>query len=264
MRIEYPYIVILALLTAGRIIAQETVSGSVQPVLSVLSESTVQQRDGSSITFRRVLPPVIAPQAQRAAVAPVSALTAAQEAELSQMPVKELKVLSISASVHATGFTVLRWSCGESQRLHSVSNVDFRYLQGIGSWETAQASYMLILSASPDEQSMTAAEAQAAQSLPLNGIAATALVSGSPATGPADESALDAMESLLDFFDSHRQDLIKLHAQRETERAARELTARNAPPPAHRHSIVHFWPLQPAQRAAILENTQSQQGAKQP
>jgi hypothetical protein len=260
MRMKHPQILILALLATGQIAAQEAAPAPVQPVFSVLSESTVRQPDGSSITFRQVVPPLVVPQAQPSPTAPVPVLTPAQEAELSQMPVKELKVLSISASVQANGFTVLRWICGESQRLYAVSNVDFHSLEGLGNWETEQASYMLILSAGPAEQALTAAEAQAARSLPVNGIASVALVSGSAATSPADESALDAMEALLEYFDSHRQDLLRMQA----ERAARELAARNAPPPPPRHSIVHFWPLQPAQRAAILENTQRQQGAKQP
>ncbi len=244
---KYPPILILALLISGKIAAQQ--------VFQILSESTVQQRDGSTITFRQVVPPIIAPQAQAAAVAPVSRLTTAEAAALSQMPVKESKVMGISASVHANGFTVLRWTCGESQRLHAVSNVDFRYLEGVGSWETVVADYMLILSAGPDEQAMTDAEARAAQSLPVNGSASFALANGSGPASPADESALDAMESLLDYFDSHREELIKLQAQREADRAARELAERNAPPPQPRHSFVHFWPLQPAQREAIQAKT---------
>lgn len=257
---KYPPILILALIVSGQLTAQEATAQvaaqPTQPVFQILSESTVQQRDGSSITFRQVVPPVVAPQAQPAAVMAVPALTAADAAALSQMPMKEAKMLSISASVKANGVTVLRWICGESQRLQAVSNVDFRYLAGLGNLETEQASYFLILSAGPDEQAMTNAEALAAQSLPVNGDAAFALFGGSGPASSADESALDAMESLLDYFDSHREELVKLQAQREADRAARELAALNAPPPPPRHSVVHFWPLQPAQRAAIQSQTQ--------
>lgn len=70
------------------------------------------------------------------------------------------------------------------------------------------------------------------------------------------------MEALLDYFASHREELVKQRAQREADRAARELAARNAPPPPPRHSVIHFWPLQPEQRAAILENAQREKGAQ--
>ena len=254
------YIPILLLLMSGRTAAQEaaanaSASEAIPPVFQILSESTVQQRDGSSVTFRKVAPPAVTPQALPAAAV-------AEATAMSQLPMKESKLLSISASVKANGFTVLRWTCGESQRLQAVSNVDFRYLEGLGSWETPQASYVLILSAGPDEQAMTDAEARAAQSLPANGGASFALLSGSTAASPADASALDAIDSLLDYFASHREELIQSKAQRESDRAARELSARNAPPPPPRHSVIHFWPLQPAQRAAILENTRHEKGAQ--
>ena len=167
---------------AGRMSAQDS-NPAVAPIAEqgsqtayqILSESTVQQKDGSSITFRQVVPPVVAPQAQTVA-ATVPPLTAAQEAALSQMPAKETRMLSISASVNAGGFTVLRWTSGSSQRLHAVSNVDFRLLAGLGSLETEQASYFLILSAGLDDQPMTNEEVQAARLLPENGAASFALV----------------------------------------------------------------------------------------
>ena len=199
-------------------------------------------------------------QVQPTAVVPAPTLTAAEAASISEMPVKESKVLSISASAHENGFTVLRWTCGESQRMQAVSNVDFRCLEDIGSLETVQTSYVLILSAGPDEQAMTDGETRAAQSLPVKGNASFALVGGSAAANSADESALDAMNSLLDYYDTHRRELIQLQSQREADRAARELAESNAPPPPPRHSLIHFWPLQPTQRAAI--NAQVQREAE--
>jgi len=59
------------------------------------------------------------------------------------------------------------------------------------------------------------------------------------------------MEALHDYFEANREMLMQQHAQREVERAARELAERNAPPPGPRHAVIHFWPLQPEQRAAI-------------
>ncbi|MBB5032889.1 hypothetical protein [Prosthecobacter vanneervenii] len=252
----------MPLLASGSITAQDAVSAA--PVYQVLSESTVQQKDGSSVTFLQVLPPVVSPQAKPPAAAFAVPLTAAQEAVLSQVPVQETQMLSISASVHADGFTVLHWTCGTSQRLHAVTNVDFRALAGLGQVKTEQTDYVLILSAGPDEQNLTPAEAQAAQLLPADGGTAFALVADTTAIGPADQSALDVMELLLAYYDAHKAELMQQQAQRATDQAARELAARNAPPPPPRHSIIHFWPLQPAQRAAIQENAQRQKGASQP
>ena len=258
-------LLIFSLLTSGQIAAQVAAAPqAIQPALRVLSESTVQQRDGSTITFQQVVPPVVTPQVQPAAAVAAPALTASDAATLSQLPVKDTQMLSISASVKANGFTVLRWTCGTSQRMQAVSNVDFRYLEGVGSLETEQASYFLILSAGPVDQPMTEAEAQAAQSLPVNGSAAFALAGGSTPTGAADAAALDAMEALLGYFNSNKAKLTALKAQRDADRAARELAARTAPPPPPRRSVIQFWPLQPAQRAAILENTQRAKGANQP
>jgi hypothetical protein len=239
-------------------VTSQVAAQAAQPIFQILSESTVQQRDGSTITFRQVVPPVVAPQAQPAAVVAVPALTAADATALSQMPVKETQMLSISASVKANGFTVLRWTCGASQRLQAVSNIDFRYLAGVGSLATEQASYFLILSAGSDDQAMTDAEALAAQSLQASGSAAFALLSGSAAASQADESALDAMEALLDYFESNKAELTALKTQRDADRAARQLAALTAPPPPPRRSVIQFWPLQPAQRAAIQAQVQQE------
>lgn len=114
---------------------------------------------------------------------------------------------------------------------------------------------------------MTDEELQAARLLPLNGAASFALVSSDSAAAtsgsPEDATALNVMESLLSYFDANKAGLIQQQAQREAERAAREAAALNAPPPPPRHSVIHFWPLQPAQRAAILENTQRAKEAQQ-
>ena len=245
MLMHKTYAFTLMLFAAGQSAAQEAASRpaattAVQPVFRVLSNSTVQQRDGSSITFLEVVPPDITTQAAPLPLAPATPLTAAQEAALSQSPVHEPKILGISASVHASGLTVLRWTCDGSLPLQAVANVDFRDLEGVGSFETPEASYMLLLSAGPDEQALTDAQARAAKALPVNGTAAIALVSGSTPASPADQAALDAMEALLDFFDTHRQELSQLREKRKTERAARELAAGTAPPPPPRHSVVHF------------------------
>lgn len=241
------------------------------PVFQVLSESTIRRKDGSSITFRQVVPPITALQSQSVGAAttlpeqPATAVApaAVQEADQSQGPVKETAMLSISASVHANGLTVLRWTCGTSQRLYAVSNADFRYMEGIANLKTEQSEYFIILSAGEDDQEMSAAEVQAAQALPQNDSAAFALVAGVAPSGAADESALNAIEVLLDYFDSNKAELVALKAQRDAARIAREQAAQNAPPPLPRQSVVNFWRMQPEQRAAIVKKTQPEKGVEQ-
>lgn len=235
----------------------------VSPVTyQVISESTVRQKDGSTIIFRQVVPPQTSPQAE--ATAPVSVGASAQTASAEQV-VKETTMLSISASVHANGQTVLHWTCGASQRMYAVSNVDFRYMEGIANLQTNQSDYFIILSAGADDQQMSAAEVLATQLLPQDGSPAFALVAGSAApAGAEDEAALDALGALLDYYDSNKDELVALKVQRDADRAARELAARNAPPPPPRNSIVHFWPMQAAQRAAIMGASQVKKGEQQP
>lgn len=232
------------------------------PAYQVLSESTIQLKDGGSVTFQQVIPPAVTPPVQPAPAATAPVLTAAQIQEAGEMTGRETQMLSISASVHANGLTVLRWTSGTSQRLHAISNVDFRFLEGVANLQTAQKDYFIILSAGVDEQPMSAAEMQVAQSLPQDAGAVFALAGDITPAGAADESALDAMSALLDYYDAHKDELVALKAQRDADRAARDLAALNAPPPPPRRSVVQFWPLQPAQRAAILENSQKQKGAQ--
>lgn len=101
---------IVVLLISGSITAQDAPPAApAQPAYQVLSESTVRQKDGSTVTFRQVVPPVVTVQAQPAAAAPAAPLAAAPQAAQSQVSALETQMLSISASVHASGFTVLRW-----------------------------------------------------------------------------------------------------------------------------------------------------------
>lgn len=172
-------------------------------------------------------------------------------------------MLSISASVHAGGLTVLHWSCGASQRAQAVSNVDFRYLAGLGNLETAQANYLLVMSLGPDEQPLSAEEAWAAKWLPASGRPSFVLLNGKSAEGKEAATALHAMEALLDYFETSQDELVKQYAQREQERAAQELAKCNAPPPGPKHTVLNFWPINPKTDSHI-NNFNHKKEAKQP
>jgi len=215
----------------------------------VLSESTVRLPDGGSVTFKQVEPPPFVPKPKAPAVLEqVEELTLEQLAELQR---HASVVLSISASVHDGGFTVLRWTSGDSPRVLAVCNVDFRHLAGLGNLETAVADYFIIMGIGADASPLTAAEARAAKTLPADDWPSFALLDGTQAQAADAQAPLAAMEALLEFYHAHQADLIAKYQQRETEAAARELAARNAPPPPPRQSVIHFWPLQPEQKAEI-------------
>ena len=229
----------------------------------VLQESFIQQRNGETVTFKRVEPPVLPVEA--AVLAQQQIMTAAEAARVQRQEQKEPSYLSVSASVQQDGRTVLRWWPADGgEGLQAVSNVDFRFLAGIGSFESEKCAYSLFMGIGPDEKPLAPEFAALAKRLPANSRPAFVMPQAGKGWTPAELQAVAAMEALHDYFEANREMLMQQHAQREVERAARELAERNAPPPGLRHAVIHFWPLQPEQRAAILENTQREKGAKQP
>ncbi len=179
---------------------------------------------------------------------------------------KESSFLSVSASVQKDGRTLLRWwPANGGERLQAVSNVDFRFLAGIGSFETEKCVYSLFMSIGPDAQPLAAEFAALAKWLPKDGRPAFVMPQAGKGRTPAELQAVAAMEALHDYFEANREMLMQQHAQREVEReverAARELAARNAPPPGPRHAVIHFWPLQPEQRAAIEQAEREKRAA---
>jgi hypothetical protein len=256
-----PRLIFLTVLIAGRIYSQEApaeLSPLSQPAFRVLAESVVRQPDGGTVTFKRVEPPqpiVVQPK-------PVLTLTAEEMARIQRLDAKEQRILSVSATVHKGGLTVLRWSCHGKHQMRAVCNVDFRHLADLSSLETEKTVYALFMGLGMEAGDLSESEALAAKSLPADGEPAFVLLHGSRVVSPEDEQAAAAMEALLDHYAAHRAELVAQFKQREVERAAQELARQNAPPPGPRHAVVHFWPLQPAQRAALQVKMLRERGAK--
>jgi len=248
--------IILAGLLAGQGYTQEAPavpqSKPAPLAFRVLQESVIRQRNGDTLTFKRVEPPVLPVEAAVPVQQPV--LTAAEAARAQRQEQKESSFLSVSASVQADGRTLLRWwPANGGEGLQAVSNVDFRYLAGIGSFETEKCVYSLFMGIGPDEKPLAPELAALAQRLPADGRPAFVMPQAGKGRTPAELQAVAAMEALHDYFEANREMLMQQHAQREVERAARELAERNAPPPGPRKAVIHFWPLQPEQRAAIQQ-----------
>jgi hypothetical protein len=170
--------------------------------------------------------------------------------------------LSVSASVHAGGLTVLRWTCQGQERLRAVSNVDFRHLAGMGILEKEKTLYTILMGLGIEDGPLSDEEALAAKSLPVDGTPGFALLSGIKVVTEEGQQAVVAMEALLDHYEAHRAELVAQFEQREVDRAAQELARQNAPPPGPRHAVIQFWPLQPAQKAALQEKMARERGTK--
>ena len=211
------------------------------------SVTVVRQSNGDTVTFRKVEPPVAAPLQAKA----VPTLSAEESARIQRLERKEMRNLSVSATVHAGGVTVLRWSCHGKDQLRAVSNVDFRHLAGLGSLEKEKTVYTIFMGLGVEEGALSAEEAQAAKLLPADGRASLVLLSGSPVAAKEDAQALAGMEALLVHYAAQREELVVQFEQREVQKAAQELARQNAPPPGPRHAVVHFWPLLPEQKAAL-------------
>ena len=227
---------------AGEPIMAETAKPRV-----VLEQTTVPQKDGGSVTFQRIVPPPVPEPVVKVPLV----LTAEEAARQAEVEAKMPGVLSISASVHAGGITVLRWMCDDPERVAAVSNVDFRLLAGLGHVETAEHYYSLILAAGEDAQELTRAQAEAARALPQDGSPGFVLLDGKAALTEAQTRAVTGMKALHAYFEANREALVLRHAQREAERAARELAERDAPPPPPRQAVIQFWPLSAEQKAAL-------------
>jgi hypothetical protein len=210
------------------------------------------------VTFKKVMPPPALP----AATVPAQVLSAEELERIQRLESKEMRSLSVSASVHAGGLTVLRWTCQGQERLRAVSNVDFRHLAGMGILEKEKTLYTILMGLGIEDGPLSDEEALAAKSLPVDGTPGFALLSGIKVVTEEGQQAVVAMEALLDHYEAHRAELVAQFEQREVDRAAQELARQNAPPPGPRHAVIQFWPLQPAQKAALQEKMARERGTK--
>lgn len=247
----------------GRVYSQDavpTTDAPEKPVFRVLQESVIRQRNGDTVTFKKVAPPPALPSVfVPAQLAPV--LSAEELKRIQRMEAKQQRSLSVSATVHAGGVTVLRWSCHAKYQMRAVSNVDFRHLAGMGTLETKTAAYMIFMGLGVEDGPLSDEEALAAKSLPADGRPSFALLSGIKVVTEEDQQAVAAMEALLDHYATHRAELVAQYEQREVQSAAREFARRNAPPAGPRHAVIQFWPLQPAQKADLQEKMARERGA---
>ena len=173
---------------------------------------------------------------------------------------KEHYFLSISATVFAHQITELRWQCEGGEQVHAYSNLDFTHLAGIGSFETADAVYSLVMAVG-DESSQGEVKAQRMKALPRldqfpKGY--TSYLLDAKADTSEAQKACEAMDALHAYYDANREQLTQAHQQRETARAIRERWHKEHPP-VPKDTVIHFW-----RKTPTAPGTPSKGGAKKP
>ena len=199
----------------------------------ILKQTVVRKNDGGTVTFNKVAPPVL-PQL---APAPSPPLTAAATLRQRELEGKNGGMLSISATVHAGGITELRWGLNGWTTLRALSNVDFMLLEGTGSVETADKYYTLVMGLGRDSQPLSPADAALAMTLPHDGRASFVLTENKTTKGANERQALEAMQTLHDWFGQNQIQVTQQHAQQ----LARRRALPKAPPPKPTNTVIHFW-----------------------
>jgi hypothetical protein len=243
---------LLALL-ANRGLAQESTAPKTLPPLQVI-EGIVIEKDGRTITYQRVVPPVLPP---KPAATPAPAMDPAQAlaltAERQRRAAKKFETLVLTATVYERRVTELRWH-QQGREYRAWSNIDFNHLAGVSELETADHIYQLLFAVT----NQTAAQVEALnRSITARGLPASVLKPLPPnivwnperaeyqlmpeaAAVPAEVTTF--LDTLHTYYDANRQSLAALAIERAAEQAARAQWLKDHPPQP-KDTIVRFWPL---------------------
>lgn len=195
-------------------------------------EQQVIQKQGRAITFNRVVPPLLP-------TAPVS------NTEVAEVPVaqelKDHQMISISATVYDRKITELRWF-KDGKSFHAWSNIDFNYIAGMGSFETEDTIYSLVLGIGneTDQSSGELKSLPALESFPP-GPASYILIREDSKTAYTTQD-LASMNVLHHYFEVNRDKLKAAYAVREQQRIEQEQWQKEHPP-VPQDTIINFWPI---------------------
>ncbi|MEY4484141.1 MAG: hypothetical protein RL693_1593 [Verrucomicrobiota bacterium] len=199
-------------------------------------EQQIVHKDGRAITFNRVVPPPTPIASASTSVSPSKVANVPLEQES-----KDHQMLSISATVYDRKITELRWF-KDGKSFHAWSNIDFNYIAGIGSFETADTIYSVVLGIGNETsqssgivKSLPALEAfPAAQSSYI-------LIKGDPKTAYTAQDVA-SMDALHHYFAVNRDKLKAAYTLREQERLKQEQWQK-AHPPVPKDTVINFWPI---------------------
>ena len=217
-------------------------------------EQTVIKRGDHSIIYQRVAPP---PPAAPSTPTPVPAPRVLSPQELEAQQRREAKqhaVLFFSATVLDQRVTELRWS-DEGKEYRAFSNIDFRYLSGMGEIETANAIYTLMLALDSG-----AAEVLAERTREFPQIAGLpkdrAAWVPAEGSGPTNTTVMTALDAIHPYYDAQREALIRAYGEREAARAEAERQLREHPS-ARKDTVIRYWrksaPAAPRQNEEVLK-----------
>lgn len=210
------------------------------PSLQVLDRVKIDSGPTAIIYDRVAPPPLLAPAVLQA---PAKAAPPERPAVIKE---KESDALFLSATVYDREFTVLRWSW-EGHAYQAVSNIDFNYLAGLVTIETADSVFTVLMGLGNESREQLDSQRQNG----LLGIAspppvsvprpACWLVFPDPAT-PVSAAALAGIDALHRYFEANKAALVAAFDQRQADQAARERAAETAPPPP-KETVIRFWPV---------------------
>ena len=220
----------------------------------VLRQRVVESGD-QSVILNRVAPPVL-PLESAAPVSAAQKVAAAENAD-SEPPAKKSVLLFLSATVYDHKVTEIGLIGGPG-RGGIFSNIDFNLLEGIGSIETDDAVYSLMLAVTNQSaedalarnRQLAGQGAQMAWDRIPNREEFSATRSECIVVEDADHKAptgeeLAALNALHGFFDANKQRIAEAKAQREAARAEAQRQLEEHPP-APQDIVIHYWKNNPA------------------
>ena len=209
-----------------------------------------------SLIINRVVPPVL-PEPPTKPVPPtaeqIAAAEAADAAEALRHPPKKYEVLFLFTTVYDRKVTEIRGFGGKGE-FRLFSNIDFNYLAGMGSFETQDTAYTLLMGVDNETAEEAAAFNQYAaeqgwpkqywkQIPPLETFNKTrseyAALEGDARTLPSEED-LTALDALHVYYDANTQWLIEEYHKREAANAERARRLKEHPP-VPKDTIINFW-----------------------
>lgn len=218
-------------------------------------DSQVVDLGPRSITYNRVVTPELkpTPSPTPAAVASEPVLTAADLEEMQQWESKRYVHAFLSCTIYDGQFTVVEWY-EDGQWVRFLSTVNFHYLSQLSDFETAEGFYSFFMGRGDcsredfEEWALFAGNASgpAARPWPFGllrrqeqtGKSAWQLLSAEPVSGEVTQ----AIEGLHQYFDAHRDRLIREYHESEAVRLAREQWLKDHPP-VPKSTVVEFFPI---------------------
>lgn len=237
---------LLLLLPAGSLLAsdlQPSPPPISQPIPGSfkLLERKVVHKGGRALIFDRITPPRFTRP-----LPPAAPVLSAEELAVSEArALKNHGLLTMGATVYDREVTELHWTCGGRPHV-AYSNIDFTLIAGLGTFETADTVYSLILgwgqaTRASVEQPQGGRVIPALADFPAD--ASVYFISPEEVFTAEDEPVLLALDALHEYFDGHRAQITAAFEERQrlqAEHLARVLWAKDHPTPPQA-TVIRVW-----------------------